>query len=443
MKKLKRGMALLGLNLILLSISGGLGQAEEILPTPGKPLTLEQCIAIGLQYNPSLRASQETVDAQKARLEQALAAYYPQINFNANYNTSTSNFANVSSSTGGSTSSWTQTDIFSMGPSLNQLIYDFGRTSSSVQINRENMKASEQDVLTVKQNVVLNIKQAYYTVLQTQALIKVAEETLTQNQKRLEQAKGFYQAGTRPKIDVTNAEVNLANVELALIRAKNNFQVARITLNTAMGLRTDLSFAIDKKIDLKPKMIPLEEILEAALTRRPEILQLKARQRSQEASVQSAQSTYYPVLSGNASNLWRTYDVPNDLVWDWSFGVTLSVPIFSGFSSPNQVAEARAVLRNLSAQEETLKQSIQLEAEQAHLNLREAIERIGVTEKTLDQAKENYDLASGRYQVGVGQPLEITDAEVLLANARANHIQALYDYKVAEARIAKAMGRIE
>jgi len=69
-----------------------------------------------------------------------------------------------------------------------------------------------------------------------------------------------------------------------------------------------------------------------------------------------------------------------------------------------------------------------------------AIERRGVTEKTLGQAKENYDLASGRYQVGVAQPLEVTDAEVLLANARANHIQALYDFKVAEARIDKAMG---
>jgi outer membrane protein len=443
MEKLRRGMARWGFILVLLLISGGLAQAEEILPPPGKPLTLEQCIAIGLRYNPSLRASQETVDAQKARVEQALAAYYPQVNFNASYNTATTNFANTTSGARGSNYSWTLTDIYSMGPNLNQLIYDFGRTSSSVQINRENVKASQQDVLTQKQNVVLNIKIAYYAVLQAQALIKVAEETLIQNQKRLEQAKAFYQAGTRPKIDVTNAEVNLANVELALIRTKNNFQVARITLNTAMGLRTDLSFAIDQNIDLKPKIIPLDEIMASAYAKRPEIQQLKAKERSQEASVQLAQTSYYPTFSGNASNLYRTYNVPNDMVWDWTFGVTLSIPIFSGFSSPNQVAEARAVLRNLQAQEENLKQIIGLETEQAYLSLREAIERIGVTEKALDQAKENYDLASGRYQVGVGQPLEITDAEVTLANARANHIQALYDYKVAEARIAKAMGVID
>ena len=92
------------------------------------------------------------------------------------------------------------------------------------------------------------------------------------------------------------------------------------------------------------------------------------------------------------------------ICWDWSFGVTLSVPIFSGFSTPNQVAEAKANLRNLEAQEETLRLNIRLEAEQAYLSLKEAMERITVTEKTVDQAKENYDLASGRYQVGVGRP---------------------------------------
>ena len=139
-------------------------------------------------------------------------------------------------------------------------------------------------------------------------------------------------------------------------------------------------------------------------------------------------------------SLYRTDRPPRDFVWDWSFGATLTVPIFSGFSTPNQIAEAKANLKNLEAQEETLRQNIRLEAEQAYLSRKEAMERITVTEKTLDQAKENYDLASGRYQVGVGQPLEITDAEVLLANARANHIQALYDFKVAEARIDKAMG---
>jgi outer membrane protein TolC len=436
--------ALWTLNLILFLSGPGLALADEdILPPPGKPLTLGDCLGIALKYHPSLQAGQATVETQRYKVEQALAAYYPQVNFNAGYNTATSNFGTVAGTNipvSRSAYSWTFSDLFSMGPTLNQLIYDFGRTSSTVKINRESVKASEQDLLTARQTVALNVKQAYYGVLQTLALIKVAEEIEKQNKERLEQARGFYQAGTRPKIDVTKAEVDLANVELALIRAKNNYQVSRVTLNNAMGLRSDLAFAIERGVDIKPKVTPLEEILESAYDKRPEIHQLKARQRAQEAAVQLAKASYYPILSGNASNLWRTDQVPNDLVWDWSVGATLSVPIFSGFSSPNQVAEARAVLKNLQAQEESLKQNIRLEVEQAYLSLKEAIDRIGVSEKSLGQAQENYDLASGRYQVGVGQPLEVTDAEVLLANTRANYINALYDYKVAEARIEKAMG---
>jgi len=410
--------------------------AQEDLPPEGKPLSLEECITLALKYHPSLSAGQATLEAQKARVEQALAAYYPQIDFKTTYNTATSNY----SGSRAPTHNWNFDDTFSMGPSLNQLIYDFGRTSNSVKINRENAVASQQDLQTARQNVILNVRQTYYGVLQSMALIKVAEETLTQNQQRLTQAEGFYQAGTRSKIDVTKAEVDLANVQLALIRAKNSYQVSRANLNNAMGLREGLRFAVVETIDFNPTGIALEEILHSAYTRRPEILQIKAKQRGQEASVELARSGYYPTISGNMSNTWRTDEVPNDPAWDWSVGAALTIPIFSGFSTKSQVAEARAQLRNLTAQEESLRQNIRLEAEQAYLNLNEALDRIAVTKKSVDQARENYDLASGRYQVGVGQPLEINDAEVLLANARANHINALYDYKVAEARIEKTMG---
>lgn len=423
------------LGIILLFWPMGIA-AQEGLPPAGRPVSLQQCIELALTYHPSLHAGQASIDAQKARVEQALSAYYPQMDFKTTYSTATANYSGARASS----YSWDFYDIFATGPSLNQLIYDFGRTANAVKINRENVAASEQDLQTVRQNVVLNVKQTYYGVLQSLALIKVAQETLTQNQERLTQAQGFYQAGTRSKIDVTKAEVDLANAQLALIRTKNSYQVARANLNNAIGLHQGLQFSIDENFDFAPKPISLDEILQAAFDQRPEMLQFKARQRSQEAAIELARAGHYPTLSGNVSNTWRTDEVPNDLAWDWSIGAVLTIPIFSGFSTQSQIAEAKALLRNLTAQEETLRQDIRLEAEEAYLNFNEALQRIAVTQKTLDQAKENYDLASGRYQVGIGQPLEINDAEVLLANARANHINALYDFKAAEARIEKTMG---
>ncbi len=418
--------------------------AEEELPPPGKPLTLDQCTALALKYHPSLQASQATVEASKARVEQALASYYPQVNATGVYNSATANFIFLGGTnfSGGIGEKWTFYDVFTTGLSLNQNIYDFGRTSNSVKINRENTRASEQDLVTTKQTVVLNVKQAYYGVLQTLRLIQVAEDTVKQMQDHLAQARGFYQAGTHPKIDVTKAEVDLANAQLALIQTRNNYQVAQATLNNALGLRQDLTFSIEDILGIKQLEITLEEILKNAYEQRPEILKLKAQERAQEATVKLAYAGYYPTLSGVANYLYRGTG-PAPMYWDFSFGATLSVPIFSGFSSPNQVAEARANLRNLQAQEEATRQNIRLEADQAYLSLKLANEQVGVTEKSVGQAKENFELATGRYQVGVGSPLEVTDAEVLLANSRANYITALYNYKVSEAKIEKAMGVVK
>jgi outer membrane protein len=442
----KRGLVwgFLSSLVILFLLDCGAASSQEVsLPQPGKPLSLNDCVALALRFNPALRSNQALIEAQKARVEQALAAYYPQINFTANYNTATSNFGTIAGTTVGVSRNqynWTFTDLFSMGPTMTQLIYDFGRTSSSVKINRENAKASEQDLVTTRQTVILNVQQAYFAVLQGQRLIEVAKDVVTQTKQHLDQAQGFYQAGTRPKIDVTKAEVDVANAQLALIQANNNFAVAQVTLNNAIGFTQPISFPVEDILGFAPREYQLEDIVNTAYDQRPEILQIKAKQRSQEGAIQLAQSSYYPILSGNAGNLYRTNSVPNDLVWDWNFGITLSVPLFSGFSSPNQVSEQRANLKNLISQEETLKLNIRLEAEQAYLSQKQAAEQVRVTQKAVEQAQENYDLASGRYQVGVGSPLEITDAEVQLANAKANYIQALYSYKVAEAKIEKAMG---
>jgi outer membrane protein TolC len=321
-----------------------------------------------------------------------------------------------------------------------QTIYDFGRTSNTVKINQENVLSSQEEVSITRLNVILNVDQSYYGALQTKRLITVLEDTLKQTQEHLDQARGFFQAGTKPKIDVTKAEVDLANAQLALIQVRNNYQVAQVTLNNAMGLRQDLQYEIEDSLAFKPREVTLAEILNTAYEKRPELVQFQARKRGQEAAIKLAKATYYPVLSGNASYLLRSSGFDDPFYWDTFLGASLNFPIFSGFSTPAQIAQGQATLRSLQAQEENAKLNIRLEGEQAYLGLKVADEQIKVTEKTVSHAQENFELAKGRYQVGVGSPLEITDAEISLANARANYIQALSNYKIAESRIEKAMG---
>jgi outer membrane protein TolC len=451
-RMMTKGMALWGLSLIFLLSCASWVFAEELLPTPGKPLTLDQVRTIALKIHPSIVANKETVTANRTLVEQALAAYYPQLNFNNSITALTTNFSTspaVATPTGGAAAlpvaapdkyRLTFTDIYSTGFVATQTIWDFGRTSNTVKINRENVISSEENVSITRLTVVLNVDQAYYSVLQTKRLITVAEDTVKQTQEHLDQARGFYQAGTQPKIYVTNAEVAFANAELALIQARNNYQVAQVTLNTAIGLREDLQYEIEDSLGYKPRQITLEEILNTAYIKRPELLQFKALQRGQEATIKQAKAGYYPILSGNASYLFRSTGVDQPFYWDWFLGATLSFPLFAGFTTPAQIDQGKATLRSLQAQEENTKLSIRLQGEQAYLGLKVADEQIRVTEKAVVQAQENYDLASGRYQVGVGSPLEITDAEVSLATARANYIQALYNYKIAESKIENTMG---
>ena len=447
----KRGKFIWLTILFLLGGLPNLALAEELPFEPGKPLTLSQVRAIALKFHPALVASKETVLANKALVEQALAAYYPQVNLNNSYTAFTTNFSTspISNPAGGAIGvptprpnrwSATFTDILNTNVTATQTIYDFGRTSNAVKINRENVKASQEGVSITRQNVILNVDEAYYSVLQAKRLITVAEDTVKQTREHLGQAQAFFRSGTHPKIDVTKAEVDLANAELSLIQARNNYQVAQVTLNNAMGLRQDLQFEIEDSLDYKPREITLAEILKTAFDQRPELSQFKAQERAQEATIKLAKAGYYPILSGSASYLYRSTGFDKTFYWDWFISGTLSIPLFSGFSTPAQIAQGQANLRSLRAQEENTKLNIRLEGEQAYLGLTLADEQIRVTEKTVSQAQENYNLATGRYRVGVGSPLEITDAEVSLANARANYIQALYNYKIGEAKIDKAMG---
>jgi len=154
--------------------------------------------------------------------------------------------------------------------------------------------------------------------------------------------------------------------------------------------------------------------------------------------VSLAEKGYFPVLTGNAGYSWAGHEFPEGDGWD--AGLSLSIPIFNGFLTKSQVSEARANLLVLTANEETLRQSVLLEVQQSFLNLTDLEAGIPVAELTVKMAQENVEIADGRYAAGVGNPIEVTDANVGLSNARTTLNRALYGYKVARASLEKAMG---
>jgi len=407
------------------------------VPKPGERLSLQQCVDIALRRNPTIFAADYTVNAADARVGQALSAYYPQIDLLGGY----SKYSISSNATSTLSGISQPRDLYQGSATLTQNIFDFGRTPSAVRIQRLNEDAARSDRRNTVSQVVYNVKQAYYNRLQAEKNLDVAIETVKLTRDQLDQAQGFYDAGIKSKYDVTSAEVNLSNARLAQIRAENSVSVARVTLKNAMGDPEIPDFAIEDTLAFHKYPVTFDDAVQRAYANRPDLQSAVAKREASKESVTFARTGYYPTLSGNAN-----YTKAGDTTLlareqnAWSAGVTLTIPLFSGFLTNYQVKEAKENLNVQKANEETLRQSILLDVQQAYLNMTALEEGVAVAELSVQQSQENYDIVNGRYGAGVGSPLDVTNALVNLANAKTNYIFALATYKIAEAALLKAMG---
>ncbi len=208
--------------------------AEDLI-RKGETLDLQRCIAIALERHPSIQAAAGTVTAGESRVGQARSGFYPQLNGSAGYSrtdpTSSSAISVSSLSSAGQAY-----DSYSSGISLNQNIYDFGKTSTQVKVQEFNRDSFRSDLDNVLIQVTFGVKQAYYGLLQARWNRDVAREVVGQFQQHLEQAKAFFEVGTKPKFDVTKADVDLSNAKLNLLKAENAFRLGSVALNNAMGM---------------------------------------------------------------------------------------------------------------------------------------------------------------------------------------------------------------
>ena len=398
----------------------------------GDVLHLDQCIQIALKQHPSILGAAGTVRVNESRIGQAQSNYLPQVNWQSTY-TRTSPYVSNPRLIG-----LGQYDQYGSNVGLSQNIYDFQRTPTQVKIAKINTDATRRDLENTVNAVVLGVKQAYYGLVQAVKNREVAQETVNQFEHHLQQAKGFFEVGTKPKFDVTKAEVDLSNARLNLIKAENTVRIARVNLNNAMGVPNAPEFSLESGLSFQRYDVAFDEALRKAYDARPDLQSLLLKQESANQSVELAKAAHYPYITGSANYGFGGTDFPLDR--GWNVGGSINIPIFSGLLVQNQIAEAKANLEVIKANVEVLKQQIRLDVEQAFSNLREAADRIGTTELTVRQARENVDLANGRYASGVGNPIEVTDAVVAQSNAKTAYISAMTDYKIGQANLEKAMG---
>ena len=405
---------------------------EETIKS-GERLKLERCIEIALTKHPDIMAAAHQVRIGDSRIGQARSGYFPQVNMETGYDRTQAYKSGVSNLSGESA-----TDFYSGRLVLSQNVFDFGRTPAKVGIAHLNRDAFRQDLADVTSLVVLNVKQSYHAMLQAEENRRVAQETVDQFQRHLDIAKGFFEVGLKPKFDVTKAEVDLSNARLSLIKAENALRIARVTLNNAIGMPDAPEYVLDNNLLFERYGPSYPDALQKAYDSRPDFQSLLYRESAARKSLDLAQAGHYPTLTGQANYGYGGRDFP--LGEGWSVGGSLNIPIFSGYLVENQISESKANIDVLSANVESLKQQIRLEIDQAFSNLRETTSRIETTELTVRQARENLELAEGRYASGLGSPIEVTDALLALSNARTANISALADYRNALAALERAIG---
>ncbi len=400
------------------------------------PLTLDAALQIALKNHPSLSTARERIGAQEAVVGQQMAAYYPTVTWNNSYST-----GSQSGSTGATDRSL---DTYNLRANFNLTLYNFGKREGAVQSSRETLSAVTFNYKTTSDSVIFGVKQAFFAYLGASALVKVREETVKSRELLVRQARGFYEVGTRARIDVVRAESNLYNAQAELITTQNAVKVAWVTLKNALGLREFSERPLAEEAIMTKIPFTLEEARVTAYANRPELKSFESQRKAQDQNIAVARRSHLPDLIFDSSYR-RAGTHPSDnsptLTGAWQAGLSLNFPIFDGFRTTNRVEETLHNYYVIKWQEEQQRQQIALEVEQSYLRVVELVERIKANEAAAQAAKENLDLATGRYQVGVGSIIEVTDAQTLYTEAQTTYVRALYEYKIAEAQLARAVAQ--
>jgi outer membrane protein TolC len=408
-------------------------------PAPGATVSLpdnvswdlDQVVQIALARHPLISQADADTQAAAARKGQAQSSYYPQIGLSTGY-------ARIRAFSPTLQQSLTSSSEFLQG-NLSQILTDFGRTDAAVGRAEALFSSSRETGRSVREDVAFSAKVGYYNVLRAQRILSVSQETVKQRESLSGQAQAFYEAGIRARIDVARAQANLFQARAALTGAENDLRVARITLLNRMGVDGPRGFEL--KDTLATESVPgtLEEWVKEAEAGRPELRALLERERAADMALRAARAGNYPVLTGNGGYGYAAEDMP--LEQNYIVTVQLSVPIFTGFLTRQQVAEARANLDSARYAVTDFRRLVRLQVEQAALSVRAASERSDARRKEKEASEENLRLATGRYEVGAGDIIEMIDAQVQMARSDTDRIDALYDYSVSITSLLRAMGR--
>lgn len=401
--------------------------------------SLEDCIQIALQNNPGIRSSSYNVDESELKIKESKGALFPNLNFN----TSANRYYSENQS-----GSFISNDNLSAGLSTRYTIFQGFKTTASVDAAKENYNANIAQHSVNTEDLILNVTESYYKLLQAERILKTTEKAVERSKLYLDYADARYKNGLASQSDLLKAKVEFSNSELAFIRARNARLAVMGGLNTLLGntasntisivdiLETTTYGKLSDSLSIQENIL---ELIETAYQNRPEMVRIKSQMNAQQSYLTIARSEYFPTISLDA-NYNYAGETTADLRANSFVGLSLNFPIFNGFSSEARVDQEKVLVKNLEQQEISLHNQINLEVWNTYLDVKESIELIDNTKIFYENALENLRIAEGEYKEGVGSMLSLVDAQTNLVTAEESYIEALADYGISVASLKRGVG---
>ena len=415
------------------------------LAAQDKPLSLADCYRLAEQNQPDLATAEAEVHVAEAHLKERRSPYFPHLSFGATHNQQTYNYSptpGTSPTIAGlqyNGERWSNSPYYYTGLNFSQNIYDFGLTRGSVERGKAELAQAQENRDRVHQETLLNVRNGYFSVLAAQALVQVRQTAVQDQSKHLDQINAFFQVGRVPKIDVTRQEVQLANAELDLVQAQSDLTVAQAALATAMGLPVKNTYTLVDVLNAAKALDAVDGYLPEARTLRPDLRALRQAINAAEGDIVAARSNFKPRLNFSSFADFQNLKFP--LIWNLGFGESLLQPLLTGGYNRAYLNETEQAK---SAAESSLKSATLLvdrEVYTDYANTTVAQQQIELATKADQEARENLAFAEGRYSAGVGNIIELTDAELLAATAGAQVVTARYSYQLSYGRLEVAAGK--
>ncbi len=427
------------------------GRKQMPLPPLG-PVSLEQAVNIALKNNPTVQAATAYADAAQHAIDAARAGYLPQLDFSEGVtrgNNPVYVFGTLLTQRQFTAANF-DLGFLNTPPPVNNFrtqfsasmpLYDFGRTSGRVRNARIQSRGVRENASRTEQSVVFDVINSYLNGLLAREQVRVAGAAAAMSQADLDRARAREQQGLAVASDVLSAQAQVAQAKENLIRAQNAVAISQAALNVAMGVSEDAPTQTQGKLAaVQVSVGSIANLQQQALKQRPDYHEAQLQAERAGNSVSLARKEFLPRIDMMGSWEQDNQTFASRGGNNWVAGATLTFNIFNGGARRAQIAESRAYQRRAEAMRRQMESAVRLQVREAYLNLNAALQRVEVSRDSAAQAEESLRILQNRYDAGLATIMDVLRAETMRTTAQNNHLNAVYDYRLAFAALDLATG---